>query len=69
VDQRYLVCSSARTSPDLDFSNVLRFPLVRYAGIVVLRVPQPLEPNTLRERVFLKASEQEEPSRRLWIVE
>ena len=48
---------------------MLRFPPVRYVGIVVLRVPQPLELNTLRVRVFLKASEQEELSGRLWIVE
>ena len=56
---------------DLDFSNVLRFPPERYAGIVVLRVPHPIELDTIRERVrvLLKASEQEELSGRLWIVE
>jgi predicted nuclease of predicted toxin-antitoxin system len=56
---------------DLDFSNVLRFPPGRYAGIAVLRVPHPIDLDTIRERVrvFLKASEQEELSGRLWIVE
>lgn len=56
---------------DLDFSNVLRFPPERYAGIAVLRVPHPIDLGTIRERVrvLLKASEQEELSGRLWIVE
>jgi predicted nuclease of predicted toxin-antitoxin system len=35
---------------DPDFSNVLRFPPDRYAGIVVLRVPHPIKLNTIRER-------------------
>ena len=56
---------------DLDLSNVLRFPPVRYAGIAVLRVPHPIELETIRERVrvLLQASEHEELSGRLWIVE
>ncbi|MCA1718830.1 MAG: DUF5615 family PIN-like protein [Actinobacteria bacterium] len=56
---------------DLDFSNVLRFPPERYAGIAVLRVPHPIDLDTIRERVrvFLKAAPQEELSGRLWIVE
>ena len=56
---------------DLDLSNVLRFPPERYAGIVVLRVPHPIELNTIRERAYtlLRASEQEVLSGRLWIVE
>lgn len=56
---------------DLDFSNVLRFPPERYAGIAVLRVPHPIEIETIRERVriLLQASEQEDLSGRLWIVE
>ena len=56
---------------DLAFSNVLRFSHERYAGIVVLRVPHPVELETIRERVqiLLQASEQEELSGRLWIVE
>jgi predicted nuclease of predicted toxin-antitoxin system len=35
---------------DLDFSNVLRFPPERYAGIAVLRVPHPVELGAIRER-------------------
>lgn len=56
---------------DLDFSNVLRFPPERYAGIVVLRVPHPIELETIRDRVrvLLQASEHEELSGKLWIVE
>jgi predicted nuclease of predicted toxin-antitoxin system len=52
---------------DLDFSNVLRFPPGRYAWIAVLRVPHPIDLDTIRERVrvFLKASEQEDLSGRL----
>ncbi len=56
---------------DLDFSNVLRFPPERFAGIAVLRVPHPIELDTIRERVrvLLRHSEQEQLSGRLWIVE
>lgn len=56
---------------DLDFSNVLRFLPERYAGIAVLRVPHPIELETIRERVrvLLQASVNEELSGRLWIVE
>ncbi len=56
---------------DLDFSNVLRFPPHEYAGIAVLRVPHPIELETIRERVriLLKASERQNLSGRLWIVE
>jgi predicted nuclease of predicted toxin-antitoxin system len=32
---------------DLDFSNVLRFPPERYAGIAVLRVPHPIDLGTI----------------------
>ena len=56
---------------DLDFSNVLRFPPERYAGIVVLRLPHPVKLETIRERVqvLLRASEREDLFGRLWIVE
>jgi predicted nuclease of predicted toxin-antitoxin system len=55
---------------DLDFSNVLRFPPQRYAGIVVLRVPHPIELNDIYEcvRTLLRASEGEELEGKLWIV-
>lgn len=36
---------------DLDFSNVLRFPPERYAGIAVLRVPHPIDLDAIREHV------------------
>ncbi len=56
---------------DLDFSNVLRFPPREYAGIVVLRLPHPIELAAIRQRirVLLQAAEGEELSGRLWIVE
>ena len=56
---------------DLDFSNVLRFPPERYAGIAVLRIPHPVRLEIIRERVrvLLRASEREELFGRLWIVE
>ncbi len=56
---------------DLDFSNVLRFPPARYAGIAVLRVPNPIVLDVLHQhaRVLLRALEQRELAGRLWIVE
>lgn len=56
---------------DLDFSNVLRYPPERYAGIVVLRLPHPIELKTIHERVrtFLQASAREDLPGGLWIVE
>lgn len=56
---------------DLDFSNVLRFPPREYAGIVVLRLPHPIELAAIRQRtrVLLQAAENEYLSGRLWIVE
>ena len=56
---------------DLDFSNVLRFPPERYSGIAVLRVPHPIELDTIQERVqvLLKASVREDLSGKLWIIE
>lgn len=65
IEERVLV------TLDLDFSNVLRFSPKRYAGIVVLRVPHPIELDTIRERVrvLLRSSEHERLSGRLWIVE
>lgn len=56
---------------DLDFSNVLRFP-PRHAGIVVLRMPHPVELGAVHGciEVLLEAVKTEgEPTGRLWIVE
>lgn len=57
---------------DLDFSNVLRFPPSRHAGIVVLRLPHPVELGAIHDRIkiLLEAMEREgEPTGQLWIVE
>ncbi len=56
---------------DLDFSNVLRFPPREYASIAVLAYPHLIDLDTIRERVrvLLRASEREQLSGRLWIVE
>lgn len=56
---------------DLDFSNVLRFPPERYSGLVVLRVPHPIELDDIYERIrtLLKAADGEELEGKLWIVE
>ncbi|MBA3473137.1 MAG: DUF5615 family PIN-like protein [Rubrobacter sp.] len=68
------VCRSegrALVTLDLDFSNVLRFPPARFAGIAVLRVPNPVDLDVLytHVRVLLRALRQRELSGRLWIVE
>jgi predicted nuclease of predicted toxin-antitoxin system len=56
---------------DLDFANVTRFPPQKTSGIVVIRVPRnpslPLLENLVRE--FLRALEQHEFKKQLWIVE
>ncbi|MBA3425208.1 MAG: DUF5615 family PIN-like protein [Rubrobacter sp.] len=56
---------------DLGFSNVLRFPPREYASIAVLAYPHLIDLDTIRERVrvLLRASEREQLSGRLWIVE
>ncbi len=58
-------------SLDKGFSSILRFPPERYAGIVVLRLPEPLTPavtdNALRR--FLVASAGQNLAGRLWIVD
>jgi predicted nuclease of predicted toxin-antitoxin system len=57
---------------DLDFANVLRFPPSSHTGIVVLRLPHPIELGAIhdRTRVLLEAVKREgEPTGRLWIVE
>jgi predicted nuclease of predicted toxin-antitoxin system len=68
------VCRSegwALVTLDLDFSNVLRFPPSRYAGIAVLRVPNPVDLSVLHThvQVLLRTSQRRELSGRLWIVE
>ncbi len=68
------VCGSegrALVTLDLDFSNVLRFPPARFAGIAVLRVPNPVDLDVLyaHVRVLLDGLRQRELAGRLWIVE
>ena len=52
AEQRVLI------SLDKDFSSILRFQPARYAGLVVLRLPEPLMPSTIEDalRPFLDAS-------------
>ncbi len=58
-------------SLDKDFSNVLRFPPERYAGIVVLRLPEPLVYDDILNalRRLLEASSGRNLTGRLWIVD
>jgi predicted nuclease of predicted toxin-antitoxin system len=55
---------------DLDFAHILRFPPQRYAGIAVLRLPEPMSHHELREsiRTLLQALEKREIQRKLWII-
>lgn len=65
AEQRVLI------SLDKDFSSILRFPPARYAGLVVLRLPEPLTPSTIEDalRRFLEASAGQDLAGRLWIVD
>lgn len=60
----------ALVSLDKDFANTLQFPPRRYAGIVVLRMPEPVQADAINHalrRVALPASTRELHGR-LWIV-
>jgi len=68
------VCRGERrtlVSLDKDFSSILRFPPALYAGIVVLRLPEPLTPSAIEDalRRFLTASTDVDFSGRLWIID
>jgi predicted nuclease of predicted toxin-antitoxin system len=58
-------------SLDKDFANTLRFPPSRYAGIVVLRLPEPLQREDIHAalRRVLALATSRNPSGRLWIVD
>ena len=59
-------------SLDLDFSNTLQFPPRRYAGIVVLRLPEGAgyaEVDVALERLFEVLASDDDPGGRLFIVE
>jgi predicted nuclease of predicted toxin-antitoxin system len=74
-DERLIeVCRAERralVSLDKDFSSILRFPPARYAGIVVLRLPEPLTPAAIEDalRRFLVASARTDVAGRLWIID
>ncbi len=55
---------------DLDFANILNFPPRRYAGIAVIRLPEPmtLEAVQAGARTLLRALEQRTIQQKLWIV-
>ena len=58
-------------SLDVDFANTIRFRPDRLAGLVVLRLPEPLQPeaieSTLRRVALLAAGRS--PVGRLWVVD
>jgi len=55
---------------DLDFANILNFPPRRYAGIAVIRLPEPMSREALQDgaRTLLRALEQRTIQEKLWIV-
>jgi predicted nuclease of predicted toxin-antitoxin system len=58
-------------SLDKDFSSTLRFPPTRYAGIIVLRLPEPLRREAIEDalRRVVEASMHKTLRGRLWIVD
>jgi predicted nuclease of predicted toxin-antitoxin system len=56
---------------DKDLSNTVRFPPQRYAGIVLLRLAEPvtLESIERRMRVFLDTAATRDPAGHLWIID
>ncbi len=56
---------------DKDFASILRFPPARYAGIVVLRLAEPLTLPAIEDalRRFLAASEGKDLTGCLWIID
>ncbi|MBK9259042.1 MAG: DUF5615 family PIN-like protein [Polyangiaceae bacterium] len=56
---------------DKDFADTLRFPPQRYAGIVVLRLGEPLTHEMIQHalRRFVDAVDDQDLSGRLWIVD
>lgn len=56
---------------DKDLSNTIRFPPNRYAGIVLLRPPEPMTLVSVERAmsVFLDATMTRSPVGRLWIID
>jgi predicted nuclease of predicted toxin-antitoxin system len=70
----YEICCAERrclVTLDLDFSDVIRFPPLPTAGIVVIRVPKNPSLVLLEQliRQFLNAISQMSVDKQLWIVE
>lgn len=74
-DQRlYEICCSERrclVTMDLDFANVIRFPPLDTAGIIVIRIRHTSTIKTLEQLIcqVLKLIEQRSIDGELWIVE
>ena len=56
---------------DKHLSNTIQYPPKRYAGIVVLRVAEPITPHAIERAigVFLDAAATRNPAGRLWIID
>jgi predicted nuclease of predicted toxin-antitoxin system len=56
---------------DLDFANPLRFDPTRHAGIVVLRVGNPITTSKLAEAVatLIEALQTHDVRKRLWVIQ
>lgn len=73
-DQLFSVCLTegrALVTLDLDFTNLLRFPPARIAGLAVLRLPARPSHTLLRQTVqtLLDGLDREPITGKLWIVE
>lgn len=58
-------------SLDRHFASVLRFPPTRYAGIVVLRLPEPLRLESIENALqrLLRASSGVDLGGKLWVID
>jgi predicted nuclease of predicted toxin-antitoxin system len=56
---------------DLDFSNILRFPPEKSAGVIIFRMPDNPTLSALEKmaKELLAAFDNQSPENRLWIVE
>lgn len=56
---------------DKGLSNTIQYPPKRYAGIVVLRVAEPITPHAIERAigVFLDTAATRNPAGRLWIID